>query len=402
MPRSRSPQASDRPQAGGGIRIARVLTRLALGGPSRQVLASDLELARRGHSVRLFVGDPEPGEGDLRELFQRLGLEVVSIPGLRRRPTPWADARAGWALRRELRAFGPDLVHTHASKAGTLGRLAARRCGLPAVHTFHGHVLEGYFPARVSRALVRVEQRLARHTARVLTVAHATADDLVRLGVCGEEQITVVPPGIQTEPFLGLRARSHQLRRLVGAGEDDLLVGVVGRLVPVKRPELALEVFELLAQRHARMHLVFVGDGPGFAGLARRVRGGSEAVRARVHLVGAQENMVSVMSDLDAVLLTSRSEGTPICLLEAGAAGLPVIASAVGGVEEIVAHERTGWLGESVDEWAYGLDQLLSDARMREGMGQRARVRIAARHGASGLADRLEAVYRAVLEERSA
>ena len=150
------------------------------------------------------------------------------------------------------------------------------------------------------------------------------------------------------------------------------------------------------------MHLVFVGDGPGFAGLARRVEGGSEDVRARVHLVGAQENMVAVMSDLDVLLLTSRSEGTPICLLEAGAAGVPVVASAVGGVEEIVAHERTGWLGEGVDEWAYGLDQYLEDPRLREATGQRARVRVGARHGAAGLADRLEAVYEAVLGEAQA
>ena len=381
------------------MRIARVLTRLALGGPSRQVLASDLELVRRGHSLRVLAGDPEPGEGDLRPLFQRLGLEVVSIPGLRRRVSPLGDLRSGMALRRELRAFQPDLVHTHASKAGTLGRMAARRCGVPAVHTFHGHVLEGYFPERVSRALVQVEQRLARHTARILTVAHATADDLVRLGVCPEESITVVPPGIQTEPLLAVRARSRMLRRMIGASDEDLLVGVVGRLVPVKQPQLALEVFELLAARHPRMHLVFVGDGPGFAGLARRVEGGSEEVRARVHLVGAQENMVAVMSDLDVLLLTSRSEGTPICLLEAGAAGVPVVASAVGGVEEIVAHERTGWLGEGVDEWAYGLDQYLGDPRLREATGQRARVRVGARHGAAGLADRLEAVYEAVLEE---
>ena len=380
------------------MRIARVVTSLALDGRSRQVLASDLELVRRGHSIRILAGEPEPGEGDLRPLFLRLGLEVAAVPGLKRRVAPLGDVLAGLALRRVLRGLQPDLVHTHGSKAGALGRLAARRLGVHTVHTVHGDALDG----GSSSSLGARERRLSRHTARILTAAHATADDLVRQGRCAEEDITVVPPGIQTEPLLALRARSQMLRRIIGAGEDDLLVGVVGRLAPSKQPELALDVFELLAQRHARMHLVFIGDGPSFAGLARRVEGGSEAVRARVHLVGAQENMVAVMSDLDVVLLTSRSEGAPVCLLEAGAAGLPVVASAVGGVEEIVAHERTGWLGEGVDELAYGLDQYLEDPRLREATGQRARVRVGARHGAADLADRLEAVYHAVLEEAHA
>lgn len=384
------------------MRIARVVTSLALDGRSRQVLASDLELVRRGHSLRILAGEPEPGEGDLRPLFLRLGLEVVSVGGLRRRVAPLGDVRARLALRRELRGLQPDLVHTHGSKAGTLGRLAARGLGVPSVHTFHGDTLEGGLADGVSSSFVQGEERLCRHAGRILTAAHSTADDLVQQGICAEEDITVVPPGIQTEPLLALRARSRMLRRIIGAGDDDLLVGVVGRLAPRKRPELALEVFELLAQRHSRLHLVFIGDGPGFAGLARRVEGGSEAVRARVHLVGAQENMVAVMSDLDVVLLTSRCEGAPVCLLEAGAAGLPVVASAVGGVEEVVAHERTGWLGEGVDELAYGLDQYLEDPRLREATGQRARVRVGARHGASDLADRLEAVYRAVLEEAAA
>ena len=249
------------------MRIARVVTSLALDGRSRQVLASDLELVRRGHSIRILAGEPEPGEGDLRPLFLRLGLKVAAVPGLKRRVAPLGDVLAGLALRRELRGLQPDLVHTHGSKAGALGRLAARRLGVHTVHTVHtvhGDALDG----GSSSSLGARERRLSRHTARILTAAHATADDLVRQGICAEEDITVVPPGIQTEPLLALRARSQMLRRIIGAGEDDLLVGVVGRLAPSKQPELALDVFELLAQRHARMHLVFIGDGPSFASLA--------------------------------------------------------------------------------------------------------------------------------------
>jgi glycosyltransferase involved in cell wall biosynthesis len=379
------------------VRIARVLTRLNLGGPARQTLASDPLLRARGHSLRVFCGQPEAGEGNLADLLRARGIEVQEISGLRRRPSPWGDLRAGRALRRALQDFQPDLVHTHASKAGWLGRRAAWALDLPTVHTFHGHVLEGYFSGPVSRLLVRSERRMARRTDQVLAVAHATADDLVRLGVCSEEDLVVVPPGVDLDPFLSIRARSGFLRRQVGAGSADFLVGVVGRLAPVKRPELAIDVFELLCQRHPQLHLVFIGDGALWGNLAQRIENGPPEVKERVHMLGVQVNMVAVMSDLDAVLLTSSNEGAPVCLLEAAASGLPVVASGVGGVPEVVAHERSGWLGENVDEWAFGLDQYLSDGRLARESGQRGRVRVATRHGAAALADRLEAVYRSVL-----
>jgi glycosyltransferase involved in cell wall biosynthesis len=381
------------------VRVARVLTRLNLGGPARQVLASDPELARRGHELRLFVGAPEAGEGDLFELARARGLDVVRVPGLTRRPAPLQDLRAARFLRRALAEFAPELVHTHASKAGALGRRAAWRAGARTVHTFHGHVLEGYFPDAVSRLLVRQERKLAARTDRIVAVSHATADDLVRLGVVPEERLSVVPPGVDLAALAEVRARSHHLRRIVGAADDVVLVGVVGRLAPVKRPELAVDVFELLAQRYPRLELCFVGDGELRGALERRIEGGAQAVRRRVHMVGAQENMVAVLADLDAVLLTSRSEGLPVALIEAAAAALPVVATNVGGVAELVAHERTGYLGSDVDELAYGLAQLLDDPAGRAAMGQRARLRVLARHSAAALAERLEALYRAVLEE---
>lgn len=380
------------------MRIARVLTRLNLGGPARQVLASDPELVARGHEVRIFTGRPEPGEGDLFDVFRARGLDVVRVAGLAR-GVGLRDLWAAGALRRALAAWSPDLLHTHASKAGALGRRAAQGLRARTVHTFHGHVLEGYFPTRVSRWLVAQERRLAARTDRVVAVSHATADDLVRLGVVDEARVVVVPPGIDLAPLLRLAGRSNHLRRLVGADEAALLVGVVGRLAAVKQPTLAVDVFEVLAERYPRLHVVFVGDGDQRRALERRVLGGSDAVRARVHLVGAQPNMSAVLADLDVVLSTSRSEGMPVALIEAAAAGLPVVATPVGGVPELVAHERTGFLGETTDELAYGLAQLLDDPELRRSCGHRARLRVERRHSGPALADRLEALYRTVLEE---
>lgn len=381
------------------MRIARILTRLNLGGPARQVLASDPLLQERGHTLRVFAGTSEPGEGDLFDTLANLGVDVVRVPGLGRGLSLTGDLRAGRFLRRELKKFAPDVVHTHASKAGTLGRRAARRLtSVAVVHTFHGHVLEGYFPTPVAKTLAAHERRLAKSTRRVVAVSHSTADDLVRLGVATEQQIVVSRPGIILDEFLQIEGREGSLRALCGVGEDVVLVGVLGRLAEVKQPGVALDVFELLAERHPNMQLVFVGDGSERRGLERRILA-SETLRERVHLVGAQTDMPAVLADLDIVLLTSRTEGMPVALIEAGAAARPVVATPVGGVGELIAHERTGFLGEGADDLAFALDPLVRDPLLRDAVGRRARVRMRERHDAKGLADRLEALYEAVAAE---
>jgi glycosyltransferase involved in cell wall biosynthesis len=383
------------------MRIARVLTRLNLGGPARQVLASDPRLTSRGHTVRVFVGRPEPGEGDLFDTARARGLDVVRVPGLARGWSVAGDLRARRFLREAIVAFAPDIVHTHASKAGALGRSAARAVpGVARVHTFHGHVLEGHFPGPVSRGIAAIERKLARDTDRVVAVSHATADDLVRLGIVDEERLVVIPPGVDLEQQLALTERTGTLREQVGADADVFLVGVIGRLAEVKRPDWAVAVFQTLAERYPRLQLVFLGDGDQRRLLERRIGELPEAHRERVHLVGAVEEMVPALADLDAVLATSRSEGLPVALIEAAAAALPVVATRAGGTEELVAEERTGFLGETVDELAFGLARLLDDERLGPALGRRGRIRVAERHGGDGLADRLEALYTTLLEER--
>lgn len=383
------------------MRIARVLTRLNLGGPARQVLASDPLLRARGHELCVFAGRSEPGEGDLGAELEARGVLVRRVPGLARAPSPLCDLRALRFLRRELARFAPDVLHTHASKAGALGRAAARGLARTArVHSFHGHVLEGYFGDFLSKRLIAHERRLARGTQRVIAVSHATADDLVRLRVVEEERLVVVPPGVELEALLAIRGRSGALREEIGARPGDFVAGVLGRLAPVKQPERALDVFELLARRHPELHLCFVGDGSERRMLERRIGALAPDLARRAHLLGAREDVAAVLAELDALLLGSRSEGMPVALIEAGAAGLPVVAAEVGGVGELVAHERTGLLGRDTDELAFGLARLIEDRSLGRALGARARLRVASRHSAEALAGRLEAVYEAVVAER--
>lgn len=365
------------------------------------MLASDPELARRGHRIRIFAGSPEAGEGDLFEAARGRGLDVVRVPGLGRSVRGFGDLRARAFLRRALVDFDPQVVHTHASKAGFLGRSVARRAvpGAARVHTFHGHVLEGYFPGPVNRVLRFLERRLARGTDRILAVSHRTAEELLDLGVVDVRKLVVVPPGIDLDPFLGIDSRGGVVRKLCGVAEGDCLVGVVGRLAEVKRPDWALGVFELLARRHRGLHLAFIGDGDQRTHLESRIRALDPDLRCRVHLLGAREDMVEVARDLDVVLSTSRTEGMPVALIEAAAAGIPVVATPVGGIPELLAAGRTGFLGQDIDELAFGLEPYLGDPRLRAETGRRARLRVEKQHSARALADRLEAVYRAVRDD---
>ncbi|MFT5153743.1 MAG: glycosyltransferase involved in cell wall biosynthesis, partial [Planctomycetota bacterium] len=184
-----------------------------------------------------------------------------------------------------------------------------------------------------------------------------------------------------------------------GAADDAFLVGIVGRLAEVKCPERALEVFGQLDARFPKLEMVFIGDGEMRRELEKRIEGGGDSVQQRVHMIGARQQMPELLADLDAVLLTSRSEGMPVALIEAAAAGLPAVSTRVGGIPELIVHERTGFLAEDVDELAYYLGQLMEKPEDARGIGQRARLRVQKQHSAAALADRLEALYLAVAEE---
>ncbi|MEO1699216.1 MAG: glycosyltransferase family 4 protein [Planctomycetota bacterium] len=392
------------------MRVARVLTRLNLGGPARQVLASDPELLARGHDVRVLCGTPEPGEGDLADALAHAGVEVRRIPGLVRGIGPralLAGRGARRALEAELRDFAPDIVHTHASKAGALGRAAARPAvpGAARVHTFHGHVLEGYFAAPLSLALQELERRAARRTDRVVAVSEATRADLARLGVAPRDAIEVSPPGLDLGALLALDADRRggcPFRRAHAIPPDEPLVGVLGRLAPVKRPRLALRIFaRVAASEFPRAHVVFAGDGAERGGLEADVAALPPSLAGRVHLVGALSDVVPFHRAIDVLLGTSSSEGMPVAMIEAAAAARPVVSTAVGGVPELVRPGVTGLLAAEEEGLVAALAALLGDPDQRASLGARARRIARERHSAAALCDRLLGIYERALASRA-
>jgi glycosyltransferase involved in cell wall biosynthesis len=369
--------------------VLRLVTRLNVGGPARHALLLTRELSPEFPTV-LAAGPTGAQEGELADPQVR----VRNVP-LLRQVSPAADARALAAVRRLLATSQPRLLHTHMAKAGAVGRLAARgvRPRPLAVHTFHGHVLDGYFSKPVERAFVAAERLLARGTDRLIAVSPQIRDQLLDLGVGRPSQYEVVPLGLELAPFLAVDGPSGSLRDRIGVAASTPLVGIVGRLVPIKDVSTMLAAMERLPGAH----LAVVGDGelrPALEEEARRL-----GVAPRVHFTGWWDDVASAMGDLDIVALTSRNEGTPVSLIEALAAGRAVVGTTVGGVPFVVADGKSGHLVAPGDPAALAerIGRLLGDTRLRAEMGEWGRRDVRRRFGSERLVDDMRVLYTELL-----
>jgi len=377
------------------IRVLRVIARLNVGGPALHTVLLTERLSPERYDSRLVTGSPEAAEGDYLALHGLASDRLVRLPALGRELSGTRDATVLAQLVQLMRRVRPHVVHTHTAKAGTLGRLAAILAGVPVrVHTFHGHVFDGYFSPAKTRAFLAIERTLARRTQRILTVSDHVRDELLRLGIGRPEQVAVVPLGLDLEPFT--RAGEHRgaLRSELGVADDAPLVGIVARLVPIKAHEIFLAAAARIAERVPGCRYVVVGDGE------RRTELEALAARSglgdRVHFLGWRADLARIHADLDVMLLTSRNEGSPVALIEAMAAGLPVVATAVGGVPDLVEEGVHGHL-VAMDDAASLADAtlaLLADPARRRTLAAAGRARVLARHGAERLVADVDRVYR--------
>lgn len=385
------------------LRIARVIARMNFGGPARHVLDATAGLAPEFETT-LFVGECGEGETEAASWIAASGVTPERVAGLGRAPRPFDDLRALRRLTQRFRELRPDVVHTHTAKAGALGRIAARRAGVPTVvHTFHGHVFHGYFGPVVSRGVVAAERWLARRTDAIVAVSDEVRDDVAdRYRVAPREKIHIVAPGIDVARFAAARACRGALRRELGIADGAPVVAWIGRLVPVKDPALAVRTFERVRADSARIGLpepvmVVVGDGP--------LRAETEALAASapgIRFLGWRADVAPVLADADVVLLTSVNEGTPVALIEAASAGVPSVATRVGGVPSVVEHGVTGHVvNRSATALADAVVQLLSDPGRRAEIGAAARRRAVERYSRERLLGDLRALYRGLVAGRT-
>ena len=373
-----------------------------MGGPALHVAYLTAGLRERGYDTTLVAGSLARGEDSMAFVADGLDVQVIRIDELGREISPLRDLVATFRLARLIRRERPDILHTHTAKAGTVGRVAAllagRRRPPIVVHTFHGHVLQGYFGPLRSLFFRLLERWLARGTTALIAVSPQVRDDLVALGVAPAERFVVVRLGIELgERVADGRNGRVESRRYLGIEGDRFTVGWIGRMTAVKRTDDVLVAFKGLRDKGIDAVLCMVGDGPDRAGLERRAH--ELGIVRDTLFVGYQEDVAPFYAAFDALVLPSANEGTPVSAIEALAAGRPVVATHVGGVPDVVQEGDDGFLVElgATDDLADRLARLARDPELRERMGRAGRAHVLPRYAVARLVDDVDRLYRSLL-----
>jgi glycosyltransferase involved in cell wall biosynthesis len=389
--------------AGKRLRVLQVIGRLNMGGPAHiAALLSGRRFDPERYETLLLHGSLAPGEESLAVLAEEEGATMRFLPELRQPVQPVRDAEALARLIGLVRRFRPHVVHTHMAKAGFLGRQAALavRPRPAIVHTYHGHVLEGYFGPAKARLYLEMERALARISDCLIGVSQATVDDLVRLGVAPRERFRVLPLGLDLDRLAELpgewRAGS---RSELGIGEGETLLVFVGRVVPIKRLDLLLDALARAREADPRLRLAIVGDGEERQQLERQAA--ELGIAGDVHFLGYRRELRPVLAAADLAVLSSDNEGTPVSLIEAAAAGLPAVATDVGGVHEVVG-EDTGILVPQGDTAALAaaIVEMAADPARRKRYGEAARRHAIDSYGAKRLLTDTDQLYLKLIAAR--
>lgn len=339
-------------------RILRILNRFNLGGPTYN--ASLLTKHLEGDYETLLIGGPnEKNEHDSLHIPHSLGIEPQIVESMTRSLNFLKDQKAYREIKKIISEFKPDIVHTHASKAGALGRRAAHTLRVPlVVHTYHGHVFDAYFNGFVSNIYKHVERGLARKTDAIIALSERQRDDLVlKHRICKPEQVHILPNGFDLDCFQqDMSAKRKAFREKYHLSDTDFAIGIIGRMVPVKNHLLFVDVLqEVLRNTDGRVKAFIVGDGETREQTESRLQqhqisytdnGDYNAV---VHFTSWQTHVDDIVAGLDLVALTSLNEGTPVCLIEAQAANCPVVSTDVGGIRDIVIDGKTALLSPGGD-----------------------------------------------------
>lgn len=322
------------------ITILRIIARLNIGGPAIHTVLLTEGLDKTRFRSLLVHGSLQEGEGDMSYYAREKSINPIFVPQLRRKLSVPADISALIKIYKIIRTEQPDIIHTHTAKAGTLGRAAGilyNFLRLPGrkqarlVHTFHGHVFEGYFDRFQTRIFILIERFLAVFTARIVTVSESIKEELIALGICKPEKIEVIPLGFELDKFL----------EIPPPNEGALNIGIVGRLVPIKNHRLFLEAAAKVIADNPGTRLSFKVVGDGELRFSLQEYAGRLGISGQVEFLGWQKDLAALYSSLDLVALTSLNEGTPVSLIEAMASSRTVVATDVGGVRDLLGPQRS-------------------------------------------------------------
>lgn len=386
------------------IRVLRVIARLNMGGPAIHVANLAAGLETRGYHTTLVAGSLARGEDSMAFLAEELGVSVVSVPEIQREISALHDARSVRRVAELIRDVRPHILHTHTAKAGAIARAAALLAGGArppvVVHTFHGHVLKGYFGPGRTAFFRHVERTLARASDALVAVSPEVRDDLIAFGVAPPEKFVVVRLGIPLAERLDDDSESLDYRRLYGIGRDAFVMGWVGRMTGVKDTGAVIRTLAALRERGVDAVACLVGDGPDREPLEELAH--ELGVARSCFFPGYQTEVGDFYRLFDAFFLPSVNEGTPVSAIESLAAATPVVANRVGGVPDVVRDGTDGFLVEpgDIEAAADRLATLAADPKLRRAFGESGRMRVRLRYSVARLVDDVDRLYRSLLNSK--
>jgi glycosyltransferase involved in cell wall biosynthesis len=359
-------------------RVLRILNRLVIGGPSKNAVYLT-KYMQPDFETLLVIGGREDHEQDADFLVTSLGIEPYCIPEMKR-PISITDDRAAYLkLKKIIKEFKPDIVHTHAAKSGALGRLAAKHCGVPViVHTFHGHIFHSYFNSFKTKLFIKAEQWFAGFTDAIIAISDVQKKELAEdFKIAPAEKFSIIPLGLDLENFItDQESKRKRFRNEFGLDNETIAIGIIGRLVPVKNHNLFLKGFKKLLDRTDRKVKAFIiGDGECREDIEQKAKvlGISFSKHTdTVHphpliFTSWRTDVDTVCAGVDIIALTSLNEGTPVSLIEAQAAGKAIVSTRVGGIADVVLENKTALLSDIEDEnsFADNLIKLVNDDSLR-------------------------------------
>ncbi|RLD63339.1 MAG: hypothetical protein DRJ01_04015 [Bacteroidetes bacterium] len=365
-------------------KILRIINRFNIGGPTynaaylTKYLSNDFE-------TLLVGGEKEKSEDSSEYIIRNLGIEPVIIPEMHRSINPRHDLVAYRKLKKIIESYKPDIVHTHASKAGTIGRIAALRSNVPVIiHTFHGHVFHSYFNSYKTKVFQNIEQSLAKKSSKIVAISDLQKKELTeKYNITSANNIEVIPLGFDLDRFHQNNAlKRKEFREKYNIDDDEIAIGIVGRLVPIKNHDLFLESIKYIKENTSKKIRAFIiGDGESRHNLEKKskelrldyVDGTQTNKKATLTYTSWIKDIDFAYAGLDIITLTSLNEGTPVSLIEAQAANKPIVSTNVGGIENVVIPQTTALLSKNddVNDFSQKLFSLIEDDNLRFSLSQK-------------------------------
>lgn len=355
-------------------KVLRIINRFNIGGPTYNATFLTAFLGDEFETL-LIGGLPEPEEKDSLHILEKYGVTPVLIPEMKREPNWKSDQAAYKRIKEIIEEFKPDIVHTHAAKAGALGRRAAKSAGVPViVHTFHGHVFHSYFGSVKSKLFQFIERRLAKMATGIIAISDLQKNELSHtFNICKKDKIQVIPLGFDLLQFHEKRiSLRNEIRKEYDLQEDEVAVAIIGRLAPIKNHQLFLDVVKILAERNVRPRYFIVGDGSERAWIEEQVNDLNKNFNINIQMTSWITDIARFNAGMDIICLTSDNEGTPVSLIEAQASSIPVVSTDVGGVRDILKDGETGFVvpKRNAELFAEKLEILITQKEIREKMSQ--------------------------------